>query len=74
MVLSLEKKKLLWTLIFLRNVWTKLCLAHDVQCAPGTLMKSTWIAIDNLSKMKIVSITHVYMVLNDDQYLLVNIE
>ena len=74
MVLSLDKKYLLWTLRFLRHYQTKLCLAHDVKCAPGTLMKWIWITIDALSKMKIVSITHVCMILNDDQYLLVNIE
>ena len=73
MVLSLEKK-LLWNLIFLRHYQTKLCLAHDLKCAPGTLMKCIWITIDILSKMKIVSNTHVCMILNDDQYLLVNIE
>ena len=68
------EKKLLWTLIFLIHYQTKLCLAHDLKCKPGTLMKWIWITIDILSKMKIVSITQVCIILNDDQYLLVNIE
>ena len=55
MVSSYEKKHLLWTLRFLRHYQTKVCLAHDVKCAPGTLMKWVWFTIDILSSIKIVS-------------------
>ena len=59
MIVNYEKKHLLWTLRFLRHYQTKRCLAHDVKCAPGTLMKWVWFTIDILSTLKIVSEKHV---------------
>ena len=55
------EKNLLWTLRFLRHYQTKRCLAHDVKCAPGTLMKWVWFTIDILSTLKIVSKIHVHI-------------
>ena len=55
MTVNYGKKHLLWTLRFLRHYQTKGCLAHDVKCAPGTLMKWVWFTIDILSTLKIVS-------------------
>ena len=55
MTVKFGKKHLLWTLQFLRHYQTKRCLAHDVKCAPGTLMKWVWFTIDILSTLKIVS-------------------
>ena len=54
-----RKNHLLWTLRFLRHYQTKQCLAHDVNVAPGTLMKWVWYTIELLAKLKIVSLTNV---------------
>ena len=50
-----RKKHLLWTLRFLRHYQTKQCLAHDLNVAPGTLMKWVWYTIELLAKLKNVS-------------------
>ena len=54
-----RKKHLLWTLQFLRHYQTKQCLAHDLNVAPGTLMKWVWYTIEILANLKIVSLTNV---------------
>ena len=54
---SYTKKHFLWTLHFLNHYQTKACLAHDLNAAPGTIVKWVLYTINCLANLKIVSST-----------------